>query len=323
MDQNINWYEALGVAEPEESQETSNTAGEEEELTPEADEAAESGADTAPQEEQGAGPEDAAPEEEAQGAPEGEKGQSREENSKYAAARRKAEKERDEEIARLKAEQEAALQKAREDARNEVFRAFADAGMVDPYTKKPITNLQEFEAYKKADAQAKADKFKRTHRLTDEQYRELVEGLPEVQTARAQSAEAQRVLEKQTRAAQMEQIEREIAEVGTMNPSIRSAEDLSKDPAYARMLELINKGLSIPDAYRLTHFDELRGAAAQGAAQQAAINQAGKEHMRAIRQRGAGGQIKSVPPETLEMYRALNPDMTDEEISKHYNKQHK
>lgn len=317
----IDWYKALEVEKPEETQETSNTAGEAEEIH-ETDEAAEDGADTAPQEEQ-EGPEDAAPEEEAQGAPEGEKGQSKEENAKYAKARRKAERERDEAITRLNAEHEAALEKAKEDARNEVFQAFAAAGMVDPYTKKPITNLQEFEQYKQADAQARADQFKRTNHLTDEQYRQMVEGLPEVQEAKAQSAEAQRVLEDQKRAAMAEQVEREIAEVGAMNPNIRSAEDLSHDPMYPKMLEYINKGLSIPDAYRLTHFEALRGDAAKGAAQQAYINRAGTAHMRAIQQRGAGSQIKSVPTETLEMYRALNPGMSDEEISKHYNQQHK
>lgn len=318
----IDWYEALEVERPAETPETNEPADEAGEIH-ETDEAAEGGADTAPPEEQAEGPEDAAPEEEAQGAPEGEKGQSKEENAKYAKARRKAERERDEAITRLKAEQEAALEKAKEEARNEVFQAFADAGMVDPYTKKPITNQKEFEQYQKADQQARADKFKRENHLTDEQYRQMVAGLPEVQEAKAQSAEAQRVLEDQKRAAMKEQIEREIAEVGTMNPNIRGAEDLSNDPMYPKMLEHINMGLSIPDAYRLTHFEELRGDAAQSAAKQAAINQAGKAHMRTIRQRGAGSQIKSVPPETLEMYRMLNPEMSDQEISEHYNRQHK
>ena len=44
----------------------------------------------------------------------------------------------------------------------------------------------------------------------------------------------------------------------------------------------------------------------------------GRAHLTATRQRGEGA--RSVPPESMQLYRALNPELREEELRAHYNR---
>ena len=294
-----NWWEKLGVTPDEETKEPE--AGQTAMEAMEAQEATETDEIT---EEEGQPAAEA--EEDAQGAERdsGTKGQTREENAKFAAARRKAEKERDDAIA---AERE---KSARE--KDELIARMGKLGMKNPYTGEPMRTVADLEAYEAQRQEKAKEKYMKDNGLSPEQYQAQVEALPEVQQARKTQQEAQAALDAQKQAAMEAQIAREIAEVGQMNPAIRSAEDLAKDPQYETLLQYLEKGLSIPEAYRLTHFDELRA----GAGRQKAINQAGKAHLTSTRGRGTGNE--TVPKGTMRYYRMLT-GLSDEQIADDYN----
>ena len=296
----IDYYEALGVTRPEEAREEA----------PETAEAPETGAQTPKAQE---GPEDAHPEEEAQGAPEtAEKGQSREENAKYAAARRKAEQERD-----------AAIAQAKADAAREMDAFIAGMGLKNPYTGKPIQTRAEYDEYRSAHAEQQRERFKQKQGMTDEEYQDMIAGLPEVQAAEEKAAKAEQANEEYRRAQMQAQLEREIAQIAAIDPTVKSLDDLVRLENYPQIYERVNQGMSIYDAWRLENMDAILEAGRKGAAQQAAVNQAGKDHLRATKGRGTGGQMKSVPAEEMDMYRALNPGVTDQEITEHYNRQNR
>ena len=81
---------------------------------------------------------------------------------------------------------------------------------------------------------------------------------------------------------------------------------------------MVKRGYSISDAYRLANYDALTQRAAE-ASRQAAISKAkSKEHLTATTQRGAGAV--SVPDDVKAEYLAFNPDATEAEIQKHYQK---
>ena len=44
----------------------------------------------------------------------------------------------------------------------------------------------------------------------------------------------------------------------------------------------------------------------------------GRAHLAATRQRGSGA--KSIPPESMRLYRALNPELSEEELRAHYHR---
>lgn len=218
--------------------------------------------------------------------------QSKEENARYAAIRRKAEA----------------------DARKSVDETFASSGLVNPYTGKQILNKADFEEYAKAISKEKIDGVLEKTGMSEDEFKKMVDELPEVKAAKQAKQDLERQQQKMALDAQM-------AEVGKLNPDIKSVEDLQKLDCYETIYEYVRRGLTIPEAYKLANFDTLGGKTAS-AARQAAVNaKAGKDHMQQTQSRGDGTQ--TVPSDVMEMYRAFNPKATESEIMAHYNKHHK
>ena len=85
---------------------------------------------------------------------------------------------------------------------------------------------------------------------------------------------------------------------------------------YPKLYEMVKKGYSIVDAYKLANYDTLTTKAA-AASRQAAVNAVqSKQHLSKTKPRGDGSV--SVPDSVLEEYRVLNPGATKEDIQKHY-----
>lgn len=237
--------------------------------------------------------------------------QTPEQNAKFAAARRKAEAERD-----------AAIAKARQDAQAEAQRtideAFRTSGLTNPYTKKPITSKAEYDEYRaRLEADRKARLLKKSG-MSDEEFQQFVQGLPEVKQAK----EAQAAAETTARQAREQQaklkVEEQLKEISALDPTIQELKDLAKMETYPKFYELVKRGNTLTDAFKLANYEALTGRAA-AASRQAAINSAqGKQHLSPTTQRGAGAV--SVPADVKAEYLAFNPDATDAEIQQHYNR---
>lgn len=237
--------------------------------------------------------------------------QTPEQNAKFAAARRKAEAERD-----------AAIAKARQDAKAEAQRtideAFRTSGLTNPYTKKPITSKAEYDEYRaRLEADRKARILKKSG-MSDEEFQQFVQGLPEVKQAK----EAQAAAETAARQAREQQaklkVEEQLKEISALDPTIQELKDLAKMETYPKFYELVKRGNTLTDAFKLANYEALTGRAA-AASRQAAINSAqGKQHLSPTTQRGAGAV--SVPADVKAEYLAFNPDATDAEIQQHYNR---
>lgn len=237
--------------------------------------------------------------------------QSREENARYAAARRKAEAERDAAVAQAKADAQAEAQKT-------IDEAFRNMGLYDPYTKKPITNKAEYDAYKQKIDIEKKTRVAKASGMSEAEFDEFVSELPEVKAAREKQAQAEEAM-KQAQAAQAQvKIGEQISEIAKFDPSIKSLDDLKKMDNYSEFYEHVKRGNTLIDAYKLVNFDKLTQASANGA-KQAAINAInGKSHLEKTSGRGTGSA--TVPADIADAYRMLNPNATDAEIQKHYNK---
>lgn len=237
-------------------------------------------------------------------------GQSAEENAKYAAARRKAERERDEAIAAAKAE----MQK-------QMDEAFASSGMVNPYTKKPITSKAEYDEYRAKYDEEQRSRVMRKSGMTEDEYNRFVENLPQVREAKEAKAEAERITTEAREREARVRIDEQIREIGAIDPSIKSVEDLTKMENYDQFYALVKKGNTLTDAFKLVNYDRLVSSSS-AAARQAALNAAnGKAHMGRTSSRGQGAV--AVPADVMEQYRFFLPDATDAEIQAHYQKYHR
>jgi len=69
------------------------------------------------------------------------------------------------------------------------------------------------------------------------------------------------------------QVDEQLKKISELDPNIRELQDLAKMPSYPQFYELVKKGNSLLDAFKLANFETLsQGTAAR--ARQAAINAA-------------------------------------------------
>ena len=226
-------------------------------------------------------------------------------DAQFAAARRKAEAERD-----------AAIAQAKEDAQKQVDEFFKNSGLMNPYTGQPITTRAEYEAYRERFEADQKAKLMEKAGITQEEFQAFVQGLPEVRAARQAKAEAEAAARQAREQEAKARVDEQLRQIRAIDPTVKELGDLAKLDTYPKLYDMVKRGYSILDAYRLANYDTLTQRAAE-ASRKAAINSVqSKQHLKATESRG-GGAIP-VPDSVLEEYRVLNPGATKEEIQKHY-----
>lgn len=184
--------------------------------------------------------------------------------------------------------------------------------------RQPGGELQEAFAEARPDAgvtQASQQNLPETETLLRERqaFQRYLTALPEIQKAKAMQNEAK---EMQVRL----QMEKEMQEICGMNPNIKNPGDLREMPTYGEMLRLVEKGNSLVEAYKLANFASLTATAA-AAESKRLLNRLGETaHLTRTATR-QGTAMEAVPAEVLRQYRVFNPNASDAEIQRHYNKE--
>ena len=215
------------------------------------------------------------------------------------------------------------MKKAVEDERartkGQMDAFFAKAGMKNTVTGKPITTLEEFDTWQADYDAAKLQKDLKAGKLTPEALRSAVEQTPAIQALKKQQEQQAAADEQRRQAEAQARVNAELAEIHKLDPTINTVEDLLSMPGAKAFYDLVRKGNSFLDAYRLANFDRLTTARAEAARQQALNNARGKDHLTGTgTPQGTGAA--TVPPDVKAEYLAFNPDATDAEIQKHYNR---
>ena len=206
-------------------------------------------------------------------------------------------------------------------AKRALDEAFALSGLKNPYTGQPITSKAEYDAYKtQFERERREEGLKRTG-MTEEEFSRFLQETPEFREARQAREAAEKAIREAREAAAQAKVAEQLKEISTMDPSVKTLSDLAKMPNYPRFYELVQRGNTLTDAFRLANFDALAQRAAAGARQAAANAARSKEHLEQTRTRGRGAVV--VPAEVREQYKLFNPDATEEEIQRHYQKYHK
>ena len=307
-------YEALGLERPEEvgenEQEVAEPAhegGNEQEVAePAHEEEEEENEETLSEPEQEEEPE---PEEEAE--PQEKKStQTKAERAENAKRRRQAETEA--------AIREAVAQKEREltERYNGIIAA---AGLTNPFgEKKPVSGISDLEAYTKARKQREIEAALREGKLTPEALKYAVEESEPMQAIRKLVAEKSQAEEREAK----QRIESQIEEIGKYDPKIKSVSDLLRMENADQFQDYVRRGLNFVEAYQLANANKLREDAVAAAKREVMNSAKSREHLKPTPQRGIG-ELKTVPPDVMEMYRIFNPGATDAEIQAHYNKHNK
>lgn len=190
--------------------------------------------------------------------------------------------------------------------------AIAALNLTNPYTKEPIKNKADYDAYReKVEADKRAKILKKTG-MSEEEFSRFVADQPEVKRELEQARAAR---EEAARAAVNDQI-RQIHEI---DPTISSIEDLAKMPNYADFYKLVKVNrLNFIQAYKLVNMDKIQNLAS-AASRQAALNAAqSKSHLEPTKSRGKPADTVIVPPEVQQYYHMMNPKMSEADMRADY-----
>lgn len=208
---------------------------------------------------------------------------------------------------------EARRQLEAENART-MDEAIRGLGIVDPYTKKPVTTLAEYRDYKaKVDAD-KRERFMKKAGMTPEAFAEFIGSQPEVQQAHEAARRA--ALERQQAV-----INEQMRQLHEMDPNISTPQDLPKMQNFAEFTRLVKQhNLDFVSAYKLANMDALTERRVEASRQAARNAAAAKAHLQPSKPRSAGDPAADVtiPAETLELYRDLFPDASTAELKRDY-----
>lgn len=112
-------------------------------------------------------------------------------------------------------------------------------------------------------------------------------------------------------------VQPDMARIHAYDPRVRGMEDLSRLSRAEQFYEEVKKGKGYLAAYETVYADCItRTASGETAAKPQEAD--GRAHLTPTRQRGNGAVC--VPPDALQLYRALNPGLKDEDFRAHYDR---
>lgn len=206
-------------------------------------------------------------------------------------------------------------------AKQEREAVISGLGLVNPETGKPVTTEAEYNAYREYTAKQAKRNFINNTGISDEDYDRLIGQLPEVIEAKRAKAIAEQqsgiALSKAREVEARAKIDEQMKELAKLDTNIKSIDDLMAMESYPQFYELVKRGNNFVDAYKLANYDELIKKAAAAQKQKTLNSQSGKSHMTPANVNQGKG-LAAVPSEELELYRYLNPGMSDEEIARDY-----
>lgn len=243
-------------------------------------------------------------------------GQTPEERREHAARRRQQEMQE-----AIQAAVQQALQQRDEEYAKQQEQFFRQAGLVNPFTREPITNMDEFRAWREEQDNQRLQRELESGKLTKETLNALIEQHPAVQAARQRQAEQEQQQQAQQEEAFRQSVEQQLTEIRKTDPTITKLSDILEKPYGTAFYEAVKRGNNFADAFYLATRGQEKEQIAEAARQSAVNNLTGKNHLKPTSFGGKAGA--TVTADEQKMYRLFNPDASDEAIQKYQNKYRK
>lgn len=186
--------------------------------------------------------------------------QSEEENARYAAIRRRA-------------EEDARRKYAAETSAMDQQIAAMCQGKTHPITGQPITNMREY-----IDALSAQQRMTRERELQSKGIDPSI--IDRMIAENPVVMQAKQVLEQSKQTEAETALQRDLAEISKIDPSIKGIQDLANLPNFQDMVQLVaNNNLNLVDAYKTVNFDAFMQHTNDAARQQAINQMRGKSHL--------------------------------------------
>lgn len=233
-----------------------------------------------------------------------------EERRTQAARRRDAE--------RAKLRQEIAAQE-RARLQKEVDASFAAMGKTDPYTGKVITTQAEWDAYVKETNRRNRERELKKAGLSMETIEGLIDEHPAIRQAKEREQQLDAELRKAERMQARLHMEEELKEIAKIDPNIATVDALMEHPKYEEIKRLVQQNNhTVAEAFKIATQEDRAAQSEQRVRQAAAAKSSSKAHLISAAGAGGAGDSVTVPQGMMELYRAANPKITQEEARKKY-----
>jgi len=214
-------------------------------------------------------------------------------------------------FARVRREAEAKANRRMSALDAEVAERFK--GFTNPITGQPITTAKEYfdalDAQNQVDTQRTLAEKGLDPKLIDN----AVNNNPAIKAANL-------ILQQERLKSVQTYLDEQVAEVGKIDPDIKTAQDIEKSERYSEVLRYVKENhLSIVDAYKLTYADKLNERKTAAVKQQAINNAKSQQHLTATEGNTKSSDLKEVPSSVIEQWRMFFPDKTDAQIRELYN----
>ncbi len=186
--------------------------------------------------------------------------------------------------------------------------------LIDPKTHKRVETVAEYNEYRVRVNSETRERILKKAGLSEDKFKEFVNAQPEVSEARAAAAQAQR---ERAKAA----IDDQVRQIHELDPTINAFEDLGKMENFQQFYGLVKKnGLSLVDAYKLVNMDRLTERRVEASRQAARNAAASKAHLTKNKARGGAAADIPVPADVAEMYRELDPGISNADMQRDYSR---
>ena len=213
-------------------------------------------------------------------------------------------------FADMRRRMEAAERKA---AQIDAMYAKQFGGYNNPETGQPIRSAQDYMNAMAAQERLQARQKLQENNIDPSIIDNLIANSPVVRQAEAQMAEL-------TNMRAQQEVERDIAEVLKLDPTLTSKDAIMNDPSFPQVLEKVQSGMRLVDAYKLVNFDRL-SSSKTAAARQAVVNQVkGQAHLSNAPGILANDTLEDIPASMLEDFKDLFPGKSTKELKALYNK---
>lgn len=228
---------------------------------------------------------------------------------------------------RRKRELEEAMERARQEEQEKFKKRekafFTRAGLKNPYKdNKPLENFEDFEEWYAAQKSHELEQDLQAGKLTPEGLQEVLQSLPQIRQVQALAEQMQQQKEQSQTEQFQQQIAEELRQIHKLDPTVKEIGDILRMETGAEFARYVKeKGLSFLEAFKLANSDQIAQRRAERQAQRALQAVTSKSHL--VPTKGSTEDNITVPQEVAEMYRAMDPSLSAQDIQREYNKWYK
>jgi len=185
-------------------------------------------------------------------------------------------------------------------------------GYNNPETGQPIRSAKDYMDAMAAQERLQARQKLQENNIDPQLIDNLIANSPVVRQAEAQMAEL-------TNMRAQQEVDRDIAEVLKLDPTLTSKDAIMNDPSFPQVLEKVQSGMRLVDAYKLVNFDRL-SSSKTAAARQAVVNQVkGQAHLSNAPGITTSDSLEDIPANMLETFQDRFPEKSVKELKALYN----